>query len=65
MTVGELRDLLSNYHNDELVGIEAPGVGRNVRAVTGVGERPISWQNGLGGFESKESGVYSVILCKS
>ena len=65
MTVGELRTLLSNYHDDELVGVESPGVGRNVRAVTGVGEKPILWISELGGYQSKESGTYSVILCKN
>lgn len=65
MTVKELRDLLSNYHDDELVGVGAPGVGDNVRAIIAVGERPIVWQNELGGFVSEESGVYSVILRKN
>lgn len=57
--------LLSNYHDDELVGVEAPGIGHNVRAITGVGERPIAWQSELGGFVSEESGTYSVILRKN
>ncbi len=65
MTVKELRELLSNYHDNELVGVEAPGIGGNVRAITGVGERLIYWQSELGGFESKESGTYSVILTKN
>lgn len=57
--------LLSNYHNDELVGIGAPGVGNNVRAIIAVGERPIAWRNELDGVVSEESGVYSVILCNN
>lgn len=65
MTVKELRMLLSNYHDDERIGVETPGVGHNVRAVTGVSEQPIAWRNELDGVVSKESGTYSVILRKS
>ncbi len=65
MTVGELRILLSNYHNNELVGIEAPGTGRNVRAITGLSEQRVAWRNELDGIVSEGSGVYSVVLGKS
>lgn len=65
MTVKELRELLSNYDDDELVGVATAGVGRNVRAITGVGEQPILWVSELGGFQSKAGGTYSVILKKA
>ena len=65
MTVKELREMLSKYHDDELVGVATAGVGRNVRAITGVGEQPILWVSELGVFQSKEGGTYSVILRKA